>query len=225
MHRHPCADRREAFTLVELLVVVAIIAILAAILLPSLSQARSAARKAQCASNLRQIGIACVAYAGDHDDFLVSQKLASGAVWRQMLIPYTQAPKNATAWLICPDVIKAQWTLFGYGMQGSWDTPSWIHSNWWDRYRSGWPSPAGDARMTRISQTSKRVLCGDANDWHFHHMGTFRSGGVKPPQRGGGSATLRHRGTGVYLFHDGHVQVLPWSQAQWALFDPNKFNG
>jgi len=66
--------RRETkiggFTLIELLVVIAIIAILAAILFPVFAQAREAARLTQCASNMRQIGLALLSYASDHDDGL-----------------------------------------------------------------------------------------------------------------------------------------------------------
>jgi prepilin-type N-terminal cleavage/methylation domain-containing protein len=60
--------RRRGFTLIELLVVIAIIAVLAAILFPVFAQARAAARKTQCVSNMRQIAVAATMYAGDYDE-------------------------------------------------------------------------------------------------------------------------------------------------------------
>lgn len=75
--------KRTAFTLVELLVVIGIIAILIAVLLPALSKARSAGNKVACSSNLRQIYTAWLMYLDANKGFhpRVRDDLEGGSVW------------------------------------------------------------------------------------------------------------------------------------------------
>src|SRR5580700_5441633 len=61
---------RNGFTLVELLVVIGIIAVMISILLPSLTRARQQSEAVQCASNMRQVGIAMLTYADQYDGWL-----------------------------------------------------------------------------------------------------------------------------------------------------------
>jgi prepilin-type N-terminal cleavage/methylation domain-containing protein/prepilin-type processing-associated H-X9-DG protein len=84
---------RRGFTLIELLVVIAIIAILAAILFPVFAQAREKARQASCTSNMKQIGLAILMYAGDYDEQLPWGASNGGptlTTWYDLVEPYVK---------------------------------------------------------------------------------------------------------------------------------------
>ncbi|HLS27794.1 MAG TPA: prepilin-type N-terminal cleavage/methylation domain-containing protein [Opitutales bacterium] len=78
---------KQAFTLIELLTVIAIIGILAAILIPVVGQAREQAKVAQCAIHLRDLGSAVLLYANDHNDFVPPH-----------IVDYASDPSNTSEW-------------------------------------------------------------------------------------------------------------------------------
>jgi prepilin-type N-terminal cleavage/methylation domain-containing protein len=102
-----------AFTLIELLTVIAIVAVLASLLLPVLAHAKQQAYKAMCESNMRQWGIGLGMYAGDNADRFPDNKDAPGLAyigtnvirfWRDYLLPWipTREQKAKNNLLFCP---------------------------------------------------------------------------------------------------------------------------
>jgi prepilin-type N-terminal cleavage/methylation domain-containing protein/prepilin-type processing-associated H-X9-DG protein len=102
--------RTRAFTLIELLIVVAIIAILAAVLFPVFARARDAARRTACLAHEKQIVMASLMYCQDYDECLPVPSYGFwkaccwGSIrWRDTVYPYS---KNAQVWWCPSDTVR-----------------------------------------------------------------------------------------------------------------------
>jgi prepilin-type N-terminal cleavage/methylation domain-containing protein len=119
----PSHQAQRGFTLIELLVTIAIIAILAALLLPSLAAAKERARRTQCKSNMHQVCLGAMLYAGDFQGFYPSDLDTNTditydiyrACWISTATSnyFVTAAKILTNCLMCPD--KSEWFLTDEG--------------------------------------------------------------------------------------------------------------
>ena len=120
---------KRGFTLIELLVVIAIIAILAAILFPAFAKARESARRASCASNLKQIGISLLQYTQEYDETLVrasysgpgapniyGDDASNATVWKWMDAIYPYIKSEAV--FNCPSDSSSNTTPYLYNQPG-----------------------------------------------------------------------------------------------------------
>lgn len=237
--------RKRAFTLIELLVVIAIIAILASILFPVFAQAREAARKASCTSNLKQVGTAWAMYLQDYDERYptanppngwgdcptMSARGAFGGWIGNLLMPYTrnvdiyQCPSTrdranqVNNWGSCGPAGQApyRWTSYAYNYVSLWN----IAMAQTDR-------PAD--QLVMWDSTTAWGDCGylgGCGVWSQRDVPVFLvkkglplTSGMQDPRSNGWngrqSLEVPHSMQSNYLYADGHVKAGAWDRLKWG---------
>ncbi len=219
--------KRHGFTLIELLVVIAIIAILAAILFPVFAQAKAAAKKTACLSNVKQQGLAFTMYANDYDDYTTMFKNSaikdangdwlSNGDWYDLLQPYI---KNFGV-VFCPErklvdsgdkgVVPPQGGIYyepGYGYDDGFVSDSGFGLTSQDltqgfnknkTYRPG-------KKLSQVITPADMVAFGDSYD--TGSMSAAMDNIFSGPDGPTGTSKIRHNAKLNFAFVDGHAKSL-----------------
>ena len=233
------SERRSGFTLLELLVVIAMVVILAALLFPVFTQVRARARQSLCASHLRQIAQAGLLYLADYDERFPSCYRVPAPPYaidpRTSLQPYLRnwevfyCPERHTRLLECLDPqadFRRYSRCMGYGYNwGSgltWDN-SYAKGDGLVRPNTEGLALAAGINLAEVAVPAHCLFYGDTNDYLFITLLRDAMPGVR--QGGDPNATTndigkpyeppRHGGGNNFAFVDGHVEWLRFPGGRW----------
>ncbi len=196
-----------AFTLVELLIVIAIVAILAAILFPVFATARERGRRLTCAANLKQIGDALALYVADYDDYYppcwVSNAPVSASLWSQHLVAgYGLLPQQ----FVCPT--QGPPDRHQYSEQ-EWQANNHFWALFYAHY--GLNNQLSRRPTTQVARPSSKILVAEMKHFSVTRptWGYFASFPPKCTARDAvNMIPNRHNGFFNVLWADGHVAAL-----------------
>ncbi|WDE98904.1 DUF1559 domain-containing protein [Lentisphaera profundi] len=188
----------QSFTLIEILVVVAIIGILASLLLPGLSKAREKARQAVCKSQLKQIYSAKYMFTDDNKGELpaVRGRVAGGhyKAWFWSVAPYLKIEQQDTLRLKMSDAVRvlkcpSNDIISRYGTQHYWT--GYTYPIWAGWLQKG-PGNYEQVNINSISAPHEALLLGEWTSYTYDRSWRVGRGGF-------------HSGNANRLFIDGHV--------------------
>ncbi|MFP3905075.1 MAG: DUF1559 domain-containing protein, partial [Armatimonadota bacterium] len=197
-------------TLIELLVVIAIIAILAAILFPVFARAREKARQTSCISNVKQIALATLMYADDHDEtfpILYPKPYNYAKMWSYYVSPYISTQQDSvrdtSAIWVCPswpgtvpNTAYINYGLLRYAIGGD---PSYDYDPGNSQRRPGRMSDfANPVKQLMMCETRYKTTRG----WYYANRG--RAAG----RHFGDTEDLTKSGLVSCAFVDGHVKAV-----------------
>lgn len=188
----------RAFTLIELLVVIAIIGILGALLLPAMSRSREVARRAACASNIRQIVQAMALYADSNNGWLPPQRQGgSGSVdWSAVLTNIVRS----TGVFRCPGDRNARTHP---GATRSYAVNSGEFTLQTGGYTCPWPTPQSPGRF---SDVPVQVFLVSENHGEVDPTGAVV--GIAEFEGMRAMPSVAHRDGGNYGFNDGRAEFI-----------------